>query len=123
MFLKKKNNKLGALIGSNSEFKGEILTQGTLRIDGKFAGNITADLVIIGEGGSNIGNITARGVIIGGKVDGNIRAQEIVEIKHTGQLFGDVHTRRLSIVEGGIFVGHSHTLRDEAEVIEFPASG
>lgn len=120
MFLKK-SDKLEALIGSKSEFQGDIFTQGTLRIDGKFAGAITADWVIIGEGGSGIGDMIARGVIIGGKVEGNIRAQEIVEIKHTGQLFGDVYTKKLAIAEGGVFEGHSHIHRDEAKVIDLPA--
>lgn len=119
MFLRK-NDKLEALLGAKSEFKGDISTQGTLRIDGNFAGGITADWVIIGEGGSSSGDIIARGVIIGGKVEGNIRAQEIVDIKHTGQLFGDVYTKKLSIAEGSIFEGHSHILRDESKVIDFP---
>jgi cytoskeletal protein CcmA (bactofilin family) len=119
MFLKR-NNKLEALVGPNSDFKGDINTQGTLRIDGRLTGNITADWVILGENSTVSGDITGRCVVIGGKVNGNIKADETVEIKHTGQLFGDVHTKKLSVAEGGIFEGHSFIQKDETKVIDFP---
>lgn len=119
MFLKK-NNKLEALIGSNSEFRGDISAQGTLRVDGKITGNIIADSVILGDGASVTGNIKARCVVIGGRIDGNIDAEELVEIKHTGKLYGDIHTRKLSVAEGGIFEGRSIIQKDETKVIDFP---
>lgn len=119
MFLRK-NNRLEALIGHNTELKGEIISQGTLRIDGKFAGNITAEWVILGEDGSVTGNLKAKSVIIGGKINGNIIAEELIEIKHTGQLFGDIYTKKLSVAEGGIFEGHSHIQKTETNIIDFP---
>ncbi len=119
MFLKK-NNKLEALIGSNSEFKGDIAAQGTMRIDGKITGNIIADSVILGDDASVAGDIKARCVVIGGRVDGSISAEELVEIKHTGKLFGDIHTSKLSVAEGGIFEGRSFIQKDETKVIDFP---
>lgn len=119
MFLKK-NNKFDALVGPNSDFKGDIKTQGTLRIDGNLTGNIVADWVIISEDSSVSGDITGRCVVIGGKVNGNIKADETVEIKHTGQLFGDIYTKKLSVAEGGIFEGHSFIQKDETKVIDFP---
>lgn len=119
MFLNK-NNKLEALIGSDSEFKGDITAHGTLRIDGKLTGNITADSIILGDDASVTGDITARCVVIGGRVDGNVNADELVEIKHTGKLFGDIHTRKLSVAEGGIFEGRSLVQKDETKVIDFP---
>jgi cytoskeletal protein CcmA (bactofilin family) len=120
MFLKK-NNKLEALIGSNSEFKGDITANGVLRIDGKITGNIIADSVILANGASVVGDIRARSIVIGGRVDGNLTAEDIIEIKPTGQVFGDIHTRKLSVAEGGIFEGRSFIQKDEAKVIDFPA--
>jgi len=119
MFLKK-NNKLEALIGPNSEFKGDITAHGTLRIDGKITGNITADSVILGDDAYAAGDIKARCVVIGGRVDGSVNADELVEIKHTGKLFGDIHTIKLSVAEGGIFEGRSIIQKDEIKVIDFP---
>lgn len=119
MFLKK-NNKLEALIGPNSEFKGDITANGTLRIDGKLTGNITADFVILGDDASVTGDIKARCVVVGGSVEGNVNADELVEIKHTGKLIGDIHTSKLSVAEGGIFEGRSIIQKDEIKVIDFP---
>ena len=119
MFLKKKNNKLDMLVGSNSEIKGDISTQGTVRIDGKLTGKITADLVIIGKQGFVAGHITARRVVIGGHLDGNANGDEDVKIEPTGKLFGDIYTRKLSIVSGSLFEGKSYILKDETKVIDF----
>jgi cytoskeletal protein CcmA (bactofilin family) len=120
MFLKR-NNKLEALIGSDSEFKGDITVNGVLRIDGKITGNIIADSVILGNDAFVTGDIKAKSVVVGGRVDGNLTAEEIIEIKPTGQVFGDIHTRKLSVAEGGIFEGRSLIQKDEAKVIDFPA--
>lgn len=119
MFLRK-NNRLEAMIGPNSEFKGDIITQGTFRIDGKVYGVIIADSVVIGESGEVTGDIKARSVVISGSVRGNIKADELVDIKHTGQLLGDIYSRKLSVAEGGIFEGHSHIHKEDAKVIDFP---
>ncbi|MBF0327541.1 MAG: polymer-forming cytoskeletal protein [Nitrospirae bacterium] len=121
MFLRR-NNQLDALIGVNTEFRGDIVSGGTLRVDGKIFGNVVADWVVLGEAGSLKGNIKAKGVVIGGRVDGNINADELVDIKHTGSLLGDIHTRKLSVAEGGVFEGRSLVQRDEdLKVIDFPA--
>ncbi|MBI3593269.1 MAG: polymer-forming cytoskeletal protein [Nitrospirae bacterium] len=119
MFLKR-NNKLEALVGPATEVKGDVTAHGTFRIDGKFVGNITADSVVLGEGGVITGDITACCVVIGGKVDGNVKADELVEIKHTGQLRGDIQTRKFSVAEGGIFEGRSLVHKDESKVVDFP---
>lgn len=119
MFLNK-NNKLEALVGPNSEFKGDITAHGSLRIDGKLTGNIIADSVILGETAAVTGNIKARCVVIGGRLDGNITSDELVEIKPAGKLFGDIHTRKLAVAEGGVFEGRSLVQKDETKVIDFP---
>ncbi|MEW5745752.1 MAG: polymer-forming cytoskeletal protein [Nitrospirota bacterium] len=121
MFKKKNFDKLEALVGANSEFRGDITTQGTFRIDGALIGNIAADWVIIGEDGSVRGNIAAKTVVIGGRVEGNIKTEELLEIKHNGKVFGDIQTKTLSIAEGGVFEGHSLAQKVEANVVDFPA--
>ncbi|MBI5211795.1 MAG: polymer-forming cytoskeletal protein [Nitrospirae bacterium] len=120
MFLNK-NNKLEALVGPNSEFKGDITAHGSLRIDGKLTGNITADSVILGETAAVTGDIKARCVVIGGRLDGNITSDELVEIKPTGRLLGDINTRKLAVAEGGVFEGRSLVQKDETKVIDFPS--
>jgi cytoskeletal protein CcmA (bactofilin family) len=111
--------KLESFIGTNSTFKGDIDTKGTLRVDGIVEGNIAADWVVLGDKSKVKGDITARGIVVGGRIDGNVKAKEIVEIKNKGQLFGEIFTSKLLVAEGGIFDGRSRMHHDEAKVIEF----
>ena len=119
----KNTEKLESLIGANSNFKGDINTKGTLRVDGTMEGNVNADWVILGEKACMKGDVTARGIIVGGRVDGNLRAKEIVEIKSKGQVSGDISTNKLTIIEGGMFDGRSSMHKDESKVVEFQTKG
>ena len=113
--------KLESFVGVNSNFKGDMDTKGTLRIDGTMDGNVTADWVILGEKASLKGNIAARGIIIGGKVEGNLKAKEIIEVKSKGQVSGDISTTKLSIVEGAVFNGKAFMEKEESKIVEFQA--
>ncbi len=115
----KNTEKLESLIGSNSNFKGDIDTKGTIRIDGSMEGNVNADWVILGEKSYLKGNISARGIVVGGRIEGNLKAKEIVEIKAKGQVNGDIHTSKLTIVEGGMFDGKSNMMKEESKIVEF----
>jgi cytoskeletal protein CcmA (bactofilin family) len=119
----KNTEKLESFIGANSNFKGDIDTKGTLRVDGTVDGNVNADWVILGEKAFLKGNVTARGIIIGGRVEGNLKAKEIVEIKPKGQVSGDISTSKLTIIEGGIFDGRSSMMKDESKIVEFQTKG
>jgi cytoskeletal protein CcmA (bactofilin family) len=114
------SEKLESFVGVNSHFKGDIKTKGTLRIDGSVEGNIDADWLIFGEQSHLKGDVTARGIVIGGRIDGNIRAREIIEIKSKGQVIGEIVTSKLTIVEGAIFEGRSSMPREESNVVELP---
>lgn len=111
----RKDKPLDVLIGSSSQFKGDLLTKGVARIDGSIEGNLQADFVIVGESGKIKGNVQSRGVIVDGKIEGNIEAQEVTEIRSHGEVMGDIRTAKLVISEGGIFEGHSYmkALREE----------
>lgn len=113
------SEKLEALIGINTEFRGNIDTKGTLRIDGIFEGNISADWVILGEKASVKGDIESRGIVVGGKIEGNLKAKEIVEIKSKGQVLGDIYTTKLTVIEGGIFDGRSTMIKESSNIVEF----
>jgi len=110
--------KLESLIGADSTFRGNIETKGTIRIDGTIEGNIEADWVILGEKSHVKGDITARGVVVGGKVEGNMTVKEICEIRNKGSISGELITLKLVIAEGGIFDGKSTMRAEEAKVVE-----
>lgn len=118
----KNTEKLESFVGANSSFRGDISTKGTLRVDGVVEGNIAADWVVLGDKAHVKGDIVARGIVIGGRVDGNARAKEIVEIKNKGRLSGEIVTTKLVVVEGGVLEGRSRMQQhEESKVIEFQA--
>ena len=117
----KNTEKLESFIGINSNFKGDIKTQGTLRVDGTVEGNIETDWLILGETSHLKGNAVSKGIIVGGRVDGNLTAREIIEIKTKGQVSGELATSKLSIAEGAMFDGRSSMIREESNVIELQA--
>jgi cytoskeletal protein CcmA (bactofilin family) len=119
MMFQKKNDKLESFIGVNSEFKGDITVPGTLRIDGKMTGNVTAGWIIVGEKAFIKGDLYATGIVVGGRVEGTIKADDLVELKPTSHLFGDIIATKLAIAEGGIFTGRSVIQGNEAKLIDF----
>jgi cytoskeletal protein CcmA (bactofilin family) len=119
MMFSKDNEQLESFIGSGTEFQGELKVKGTLRVDGQFDGKVNAAYIILGETGVIKGEVSARKMIIGGKVEGNLRGQEIIEIKATGKVFGDIFTKKISIAEGANLNGKIEMEVDEGRVIDY----
>jgi len=108
MFSSRKHPKLEVIVGSDTVVKGEIVSKGTVRIDGRFEGSLAAESVIIGEGGYLLGDITSRSLLAAGRITGNVHSSESVEIQPKGEVSGDIYTSRLTVAEGGIFEGRSY---------------
>jgi len=107
MFSSRKHPKIEVIIGSETVIKGGIVSQGTVRIDGRFEGSLSADCVIIGEGGTMLGDVTTKTMIAAGSLTGNVQSLESVEIQPKGEVYGDIYTQKLTVAEGGIFEGRS----------------
>jgi cytoskeletal protein CcmA (bactofilin family) len=103
----KSSAKLETVVGADSTIRGELEVQGTVRVDGSVEGNIRADWVIVGETGRIRGNVQTRAMVVGGTVDGNIEAEEIVELKEKAQVFGEICAAKLTMSEGALFDGQS----------------
>ena len=97
----KYTEKLETVIGAESDLQGEINVKGTLRVDGRVEGRVNGDWVVLSETGVVKGDVTARKIIVGGRVEGNLRGHEIVEIKAKGKVRGDIFTNKLCVNEGG----------------------
>lgn len=114
-----KQPKLDVIVGAESVIRGDITSSGTVRIDGCLEGGLTADCVIIGEKGTVTGDAAVRQIIVGGRMVGNIRAAEGVDIQRTGDVCGDIASARFTIAEGGKFDGRSTMQRTK----EIPYKG
>jgi len=100
-------SEVTTLLGRGSEFEGKLSFEGTVRIDGKLAGEIfTDDVLIVGEGAEVSAEINVGAVIIEGTVHGNILAKRSVEIRTPGRVRGNITTPSLFIEKGVVFDGH-----------------
>jgi cytoskeletal protein CcmA (bactofilin family) len=102
------NPSTGAInvIGEGSEIKGDLTSNGDLRIDGKIEGNVnTSGKCVLGARGKITGDIKAKNADISGKVDGHIYIQELLLIKSSGVVNGDIKTQRLVLENGSKFNG------------------
>ncbi|MFT7622273.1 MAG: cytoskeletal protein CcmA (bactofilin family) [Myxococcota bacterium] len=98
--------EVNALLGRGSEFEGKLTFEGTVRIDGKFSGEIfSEDTLIIGEGARVKAEIMVSNVIIYGDVIGNVKAKERVELHSPARLKGNITAAALQIAPGVIFDG------------------
>jgi cytoskeletal protein CcmA (bactofilin family) len=96
-----------ATIGKSLFVKGEVSGSESLFVDGKVEGtiNLPGNRVTVGRNGQVAANITAREVVVLGKVRGNIHASDRVDIRSEGSLTGDVAAARISIEDGAYFKG------------------
>ena len=100
--------EITTLLGRGATFEGKLTFEGTVRIDGRFRGEVfTDDVLVIGEGAIVEAEIDVGEVIIQGTVVGNIKAKRSIEIHAPGRVKGDVHTPNLQIDKGVIFEGRS----------------
>ncbi len=100
-------NSEQATIGKSLVVKGEVSGSESLYIDGKVEGaiNLPGNRVTIGRNGQVAANISAREIVVLGKVRGNCQASDRVDIRSEGSLTGDVIAARISIEDGAFFKG------------------
>lgn len=111
-----------SVFDSHMSVSGDVETDGALRIDGRLEGSINrADLVVIGEGASVVGDVTAREVIVAGAVTGNIFAQQRTELFANAIVAGDIRSAAILIQEGGVVQGRLYI--HPISTTETPASG
>ena len=96
-----------ATIGRTVVIKGEISGSESLYIDGRVEGSLSFSdhRVTVGRNGVVAANITAREVVIMGKVTGNIQCSDRVDIRTEGSLTGDVVSHRISVEDGALLRG------------------
>ena len=95
-----------SILDSHITVSGDVETDGALRVDGRLEGSIhRADIVVVGEGASVVGDINAREVIVGGAVTGNIFAAQRTELQSSGIVAGDIRSAAILVHEGGVVQG------------------
>jgi cytoskeletal protein CcmA (bactofilin family) len=101
------DNRSTSILAQGCRFKGQIEIQGIFRVEGNFEGGIsTPEQLVVGKTGVVEGEIKVKNAIIGGKVSGNITAENKIELQSGSHVEGDIRTRRLVIDEGVFFEGN-----------------
>ncbi len=114
----KKMEKISNFLANDTAFEGKLKCDGTIRIDGHFKGEIWAHgTLIIGEQGMVGSDIHARYVIVSGEVHGKIVADEKIEIRPPGKVFGNILAPSIVINKGVIFEGSCkmHKVKEAAD--------
>lgn len=97
---------VNTLVGRGSHFEGKMTFEGTVRVDGSFAGEIVSDdTLIIGESAEVRAELDVATVIIYGIVYGNIHATGSIQLKPGAHLVGNIVTPALVVEPGAAFDG------------------
>jgi cytoskeletal protein CcmA (bactofilin family) len=96
-----------------TEIIGDINSNGDIRLDGVLNGNVNSKgKLVVGESGRVKGVINCKNSDIYGFVDGKINVSELLSLKSTAQIVGDIVTNRLAIEPGCKFSGNCKMIED-----------
>lgn len=97
------------LIGAGTTLKGDISSNSDLRIDGTVIGNIQSSAkVVIGANGVVEGDITGNQADIIGKVTGNIKAKDLLQLRGDSIVTGNLYAEKLQVEPSATFNGQCH---------------
>ena len=97
---------LTAFIDQGSEFEGKLSFRDTVRIDGRFNGEITSEnTLIVGESGEIDAEIRSKTVVVSGAVNGNVIAEAKVVLHKSAKVSGDIQTPSIVVEEGAMITG------------------
>src|SRR6201993_2560870 len=94
-------------IGKSVVIKGELSGSEDLYVDGQVEGSISLKnySLTVGPNGQVKASVDAKGVVVQGKLEGNVQASDRVELRKSAVVTGDITTQRISIEEGAYLKG------------------
>lgn len=103
---KEEISQISNLIGQETSLEGSIQSSGNIRVEGKIFGDAVAkEKFVMGAEAYVSGNVRARTAEVAGKVKGNIEISELLILKETGIIEGDILTNQLVVEPGATFNG------------------
>jgi cytoskeletal protein CcmA (bactofilin family) len=95
------------LISNGTDITGDIKSTGDIRIDGTLSGNLsTKGKVVIGPTGKVKGEIICKNSEVSGSIEGKIGVNQLLILKASSKILGDIATSKLSIEPGALFSGN-----------------
>ena len=94
------------MIGVGTVITGDIKSKGDIRVDGSLNGSIeTEGKVVVGQGGIVEGDVVCKDADIAGVLKAKISVSQLLSLKSSAKLNGDIITNKLSIEPGASFTG------------------
>lgn len=94
------------LIGNGTKINGDIVSNGDVRIDGSIKGNITiTGKLVVGNSGKIEGNIQCQNADVSGEINGKVNVSELLSLKSSAKILGDIVTGKISIEANATFTG------------------
>lgn len=130
MFGQSKQPPIKSLIAGGTVIAGDISFADGLRVDGHIQGSLTASkdtpsLLVVSESAVIVGNIHADHVIINGAIQGNVQADQLLELQPKAKIEGDVTYKALEMHQGAVISGQLRPLIskvEDAAILKLPAS-
>lgn len=95
------------LISNGTDITGDIKSSGDIRIDGTLTGNLnTKGKVVIGTTGKVTGEVICKNSEVSGIIEGKIIVGQLLNLKASSKIIGDITTSKLSIEPGARFTGN-----------------
>lgn len=109
---------ISTIVGMDTVIEGDIKTDSSVRIEGELIGNVsTKGVVVLSQCGKIKGSVVAENIIVAGIVEGDLNIADKVNIEPTGEVYGDIITKRLLIDEESIFQGKCTMNRDKSKAL------
>lgn len=94
------------LIGNGTSITGDINSNGDVRIDGALKGNLTiSGKLVVGPSGNIEGNVICQNADVSGEIHGTVSVSELLSLKSSAKLLGDIITGKISIEPNATFTG------------------
>ena len=94
------------IIRKGTEIKGDITCAGDIRIDGSLQGSLISEgKLVVGATGVIDGKVTCKNADVSGKIKAKLVVKELLQLKASANILGDINTNKLSIEPGANFTG------------------
>lgn len=91
-------------LGHNTSITGDLSTESDIRLDGTLNGNLNCKgKLILGPKGDIKGDVVCDNAVIEGRIDGTIRVKDLLHVKETAKITGEISTNKLTVQSGAVF--------------------
>jgi cytoskeletal protein CcmA (bactofilin family) len=108
---------ISSILGKEMKITGDMVFTGKARLDGRVKGDVKGDCLVLSESSRVNGNVEVSSLICQGKVEGDVKAQNLL-VKSGGIINGSITVTDLLVESGGVINGEVNVPAHELQVLE-----